>query len=400
MKLFHILFLIIIILTTSVGLFVYHQSMLQKESVHQKRKKLPIPVEAAHVQNGPIALRRTFSGTLEAHTEFIVAPKISGRIERLLVNIADTVTKGMVVAELDSDEYIQEVAQAEADLEVAKAKLMEAENALEIANREFKRIQTLRERGIKSDAQFDLVKANQLAKQAELAVAKAILTKAEAALKTTNIRLGYTKVIADWTGDDAQRVVAETYVNEGDTVSANAPLLLVIQLNPINGVIFVTEKDYTRLSENQIVLLSTDAYADTNFQGRIHRIAPVFRKTTRQARIELLIDNPMKRLKPGMFIRASVVLRQEKNAVIVPQQAITIRNDQTGVFVINETQEKVSWCNVSIGIVENGMAQVEGDSLSGFVVTLGQQLLADDSAVVVSAIKPAESFGQKKTDIK
>ena len=393
-------FLIIIILITSMGLFVYNQKTQQNESVYKSRKKLPIPVEASHIQNGSISLRRTFSGTLEAHTEFIIAPKISGRIERLMVNIADKITKGMVVAELDSDEYIQEVTQAKADLEVAKAKLMAAKNALEIVNRELKRIQTLRERGVKSDSQFDLVKANQLARQAEVVVAKANLTKAEAALKTANIRLGYTKVIADWTGDDTHRVVAETYVNEGDTVSANAPFLLVVQLNPINGIIFVTEKDYTRLSENQMVLLSTDAYDNEKFYGRIHRIAPVFQKATRQARVELLIDNPLKKLKPGMFIRANVLLRQEKNAVIVPQQAITIRNDKTGIFVIDEKQDKVIWRNVTTGIVENGMVQVKGDSLSGYVVTLGQQLLANNSAIVVSSVKPAEYFSHKKAEIK
>jgi RND family efflux transporter MFP subunit len=391
--------ILIILIITSLSVIFFNQIKIQTEPVHNISKRSPIPVEAAEILNGPITLRRTFSGTLEAYTEFIVAPKISGRIERLLVHIADTISKGMVVAELDSDEYIQEVTQAEADLEVAKAKLMAAENALEIVNRELKRIETLRERGVKSDSQFDIVKANQLAKQAELAVAKANLTKAEAFLKTANIRLGYTKVIADWTGDDDQRVVAETFVNEGDTVSANSPFLLVVQLNPITGVIFVTEKDYTKLRINQIVMLSTDAYANDSFQGHIHRISPVFKKTTRQARIELRIDNPAKKLKPGMFIRASVILQRQENAIIIPQQALTIRNDQRGIFVVDEKKAMVKWRNVNIGIVEDGMAQVLGDSLSGYVVTLGQQLLADNSAVVISTVKPAEFFGRKKPGI-
>jgi len=389
------------IVISGFGFFMYNQIIEKSEPIHQNRKRLPIPVEATKIQKGSIDLRRTFSGTLEAYTKFIVAPKISGRIERLCVDIADTITKGMLVAELDSDEYIQEVAQAEADLEVARAKLMEAENALEIVNRELKRIKTLRERGVKSDAQLDSVKANQLAKHAELAVAKANLTKAKAALKTANIRLGYTKVIADWTGDDNQRVVAETFVNEGDTVSANAPFILVVQLNPISGVIFVTEKDYTKLKENQPVMLSTDAFTDENFHGRIYRIAPVFKQATRQAMIELLIDNPEQKLKPGMFIRAGVILQQEKNTVIVPEQALTIRNDQIGIFVIDEKQEKVIWMNVMVGIVQNGLAQIKNnDDISGYVVTLGQQLLANNSKITISTIKPTESFGRKKTDIK
>jgi len=401
MKFSHTIFIIILlIISIFTGLVLINNNQEKLKTANKSNKQKLIPVEASKIQNGPIELRRIFSGSLEAYTEFIVAPKISGRIERLFVDIADTVTKGMVVAELDSAEYIQESAQAEADLEVAKAKLIEAENALQIVNRELKRIKTLRERGVKSDSQFDIVKANQLAKQAELAVAKANLTKAKASLKAANIRLGYTKVKADWTGDDEKRVVAESFVNEGDTISANTPFLLVVELNPITGVIFVTEKDYTKLRENQLVTISTDAYAGESFQGRINRIAPIFRKNTRQARVELLIENSSKRLKPGMFIRAAVILQHVKKAVIVPQQALTIRDDQTGIFVIDKDQEKVLWKNVTVGIIEDDLAQVEGNGLSGCVVTLGQQLLANNSKIVISAIKKAESYRRRKIDSK
>ncbi len=185
-----------------------------------------MPVEVAQIQRGPIALQRTFSGELEALAEFVVAPKVSGRVERVLVNIADTVKRGQVVAELDNDEYVQAVAQAQADLAVARANLSEAKSALEIANREFKRTESLLKRGIASDSEFDAARQDQLAKQAQLKVAAAQVTKAESSLETANIRLGYTKVTAGWTGGDEHRVVAERYVDEGQTVAANAPAAL------------------------------------------------------------------------------------------------------------------------------------------------------------------------------
>ncbi|MGB8335944.1 MAG: efflux RND transporter periplasmic adaptor subunit, partial [Desulfobacterales bacterium] len=49
----------------------------------------PVPVEVTQIQRGPIVLQRTFSGELEALAEFVVAPKVSGRVERVIVNIAD-----------------------------------------------------------------------------------------------------------------------------------------------------------------------------------------------------------------------------------------------------------------------------------------------------------------------
>ena len=356
----------------------------------------PVPVEVAQIQRGPISLQREFSGELEAMAEFVVAPKVSGRVERVFVNIADTIDRGQAVAELDNEEYVQAVAQAQADLEVARAKLSEAKSALEIANREFKRTEALLKRGVASDSEFDAARQDQLAKQAQLKVSAAEVTKAESSLETANIRLGYTRVIAGWTGGDEQRLVAERYVDEGQTVAANAPLLLIVELHPIVGVIFVTERDYAYLKPGQPVSLTTDAYPGEKYEGRIDRIAPIFRKSTRQARIEMTIDNPKHRLKPGMFIRATVVLAQLPEVTIVPEQALTIRDDRSGVFIVSEDGRSVAWREVKVGIRAGDRVQVEGNGLSGRVVTLGQQLVDDGSAINIPAEQNKTTVGHEK----
>jgi RND family efflux transporter MFP subunit len=356
----------------------------------------PVPVEVAQIQRGPIEMQRTFSGELQALAEFVVAPKVSGRVERVFVNIADTVKRGQIVAQLDDDEYVQAVAQAQADLEVARAKLSEAKSVLEIANREFKRTESLLKRGVASDSEFDAAKQERLAKQAQLQVAAAEVTKAESSLETANIRLGYTKVIAGWTGGGEQRIVAERYVDEGQTVAANAPLLLIVELHPIIGVVYVTEADYARLKPGQLVSLTTDAYPGEQYTGRIDRIAPVFRKSTRQARIEMIIDNAQHRLKPGMFIRATVALARVPEATIVPQQALTIRDDRSGVFIVSEDGQSVVWREVKVGIREGDRVQIEGEKLSGQVVMLGQQLVNDGSAITIPDMQNIPAAGRKK----
>jgi RND family efflux transporter MFP subunit len=319
-------------------------------------------------------------------------------VERVLVNIADTVKRGQVVAELDNAEYIQAVTQAQADLLVARANLSEAESALEIANREFKRTESLLKRGIASDSEFDGARQDQLTKQAQRKVAAAQVTKAESALEIANIRLGYTKVTAGWAGGDEQRRVAERYVDEGQTVAANAPLLLIVELQPIVGVVFVTEKDYAFLQPGQPVLLTTDAYPGEQFAGRIDRIAPVFRTATRQARIEMTIDNPHYRLKPGMFIRATVILAQVPQATLIPEQALTIRNDQSGVFIVSADGQSVAWRTVQVGFREGNRVQVKGEDLTGRVVTLGQQLVNDGSRITIPAEQNAIPPGRAEVD--
>jgi RND family efflux transporter MFP subunit len=202
-------------------------------------------------------------------------------------------------------------------------------------------------------------------------------------LETAHIRLRYTRVTAGWTGGGENRIVAERYVDEGQTVAANAPLLLIVELNPIVGVIFVTEKDYANLEPGQLVALTTDAYPGEHYSGRIDRIAPVFRRSTRQARIEMIIENPRHRLKPGMFIRATVVLDRVTEVTIVPVQALTKRDDRNGVFIVSTDGRSVAWHEVTAGIREGGRVQVKGEGLSGWVVTLGQQLVDDGSSITI-----------------
>ncbi len=343
----------------------------------------PVPVEVAPVEHGPIALKRTFSGELEALAEFVVAPKVSGRVERVFVNIADEVKRGQVVAELDNGEYVQAVAQARAELAVARANLSEVESALENAGKEFERTESLLKRGIASESEYDASRQEKLVMQARKQVASAQVAKARASLETARIRLGYTRVMAGWTGGDEDRVVAERYVDEGQTVAANAPLLSIVELHPIVGIFFVTERDYARLRPGQPVSLTTEAYPDEAHDGVIVRIAPVFRNATRQARVEIRIDNPSRRLKPGMFMRATVVLAEVPEATIVPEQALTLRNDRSGVFIVREDGRSVAWREVKVGILEEDRIQVEGEGLTGRVVTLGQQLLDHGSPITL-----------------
>lgn len=349
------------------------------------------PVEVAAITQGPITLWRTFNGTLAARAEFTAAPKIGGRVELLAVNLADPVTRGQMVAALDNGEYVQAVTQAEADLAVANANLVETTSALEIAKRDFARVQTLNRRGVASESQFDATMANLAAKEASLEVTRAHLARAEALLETARIKLGYTRVTADWHGGASQRVVAERYVDEGHTVAANTPLLRIVELDPLTGIIFVTEKDYARLQVGQTAQLTTDAYPGETFAGRLDRISPVFQKETRQARVELAIANPGFRLKPGMFVRATVQLAHVADATIVPEAALTSRDNQTGLFVVNAKQQTVTWQPVQIGIREGNQVQVMGTNPGGLVVAMGQQLLDDGSLITISsAAKPRD----------
>lgn len=344
----------------------------------------PMPVEVGTIEREPIELRRTFTGTLEASAAFVVAPKVGGRIEELTPDLGDNVAWNQVVARLDNAEFRQAVAQAEADVEVAKANLKEAESLLEIARREVQRVESLSKRGVSSESERDAAMAELLAREAHLQVSQAQLVRAEAELEAARVRLGYTEVTAGWSGTSGeQRIVAERFVDEGETVSANAPLLEIVDLNPVTAVFYVTERDYALLKQGQKVVLRTDAYPGETFSGSLNRIAPVFRENTRQARVELIVDNSDLRLKPGMFVRATIVLDRVEEAVTIPAQALTRRDGVDGVFLVDQEKATVGWQPVTPGIRQEERLEILDTGLSGQVVTLGQQLLDDGSPVIL-----------------
>ncbi len=346
----------------------------------------PAPVEVAEIARGDLVQRRTISGTLEASSEFVVAPKTSGRVVELGVDLSDPVRRGEVVARLDDAEAVQAVAQADADLAVARAQLAEAVGALEIAERTLARVRLLRERQMAAEIELDAALSDHVTRKAQVEVARARVTRAEASVEAAKIRLGYSSVIADWSDGDDERVVAERFVDEGETVSANAPLYRVVDLDPIVGVVFVPERDYARLHVGQPVVLTTDAYPADRFEGTIERIAPVFRESTRQARVELRIENGRRELKPGMFIRATVELDRVEDAVVVPFAALTERKGATGVFLLDADGRHVRWRPVRVGVKEAARVQivpVDGEPPAGRVVVLGQHLVDDGSEVVI-----------------
>lgn len=97
-----------------------------------------------------------------------------------------------------------------------------------------------------------------------------------------------------------------------------------------------------------------------------------------------------------MSIQATVVMERAPEATVIPEQALTTRNEKTGIFVVNDDGKSVNWREVKLGIREGDRVQVEGEGLSGRVVTLGQQLVGDGSAITISADQGKTTFDRER----
>lgn len=358
------------------------------------KEKRAVPVEVAAVERGAIENRRVFNGTLDAFAELGIAPKIAGVVEKVPVDLGDPVPEGQVLVALDDDEHRQAVALAEAEVTVAQARLLETESAFTTAKRELERVETLHGRGLTSDALLDSTRAAERAAEAALQGARGGLARARAELATARIRLGYTVIRAGKLEGGGTRVVSERHVDPGDTVAANTPLLTVMEIDPLVAAIAVTEQDYPRISAGQKATLTTDALPGRSFDAKVERVAPAFDEASRQARVELRVDNKGLELKPGLFARVLLVLGKEPDATIVPESALTRRGERDGVFVVSGDGKSVSFRPVAIGIRDGKRVQVRGQGVSGRVVTLGQQLLDNGSAIIVQT--GSREVGKKK----
>lgn len=341
-----------------------------------------VAVEVRAVESGVLRDVRQFTGTLESSARFTVAAKVGGLVQSVLVDLGDRVEQGQVIARIDDAELVQAVAQAEADLAVRRAELARARSDLSLAERDFERGEQLRERGIAAESQLDEISARLGSAQASLQLAEAQVARAESALVLRRIELGYARVTAAWSENAAYGSVAERYQDPGNTVEANAPIVSVVSLDPLKAVVTVTERDYAGLRIGQRAELTTDGAPGRAFEATILRIAPVFSETSRQARIELSVPNPDGLLRPGMFARVRIVLAEVEAAGIVPLDALARREGREVVFVLDGA-DAVRMIEVRRGVTEGGRVQIVDPPISGRVVTLGQQLLQDGSAVRV-----------------
>jgi RND family efflux transporter MFP subunit len=365
-----------------------------------ERRAAPVAVEIEAVRKATIRDTANFTGTLEPKSQYTVAPKIAGRLEKLMVDIGDRINRNQLIAVLDDEEYSQQVRQAEADLLVAKANLEESRSSLDVAKRELERVEELHKKGISADSELDASKGAHATQEARYKVAQAQVANREAALEAARIRLSYTKITASWEEGTNPRVVGERFVHEGTMLTPNAPILSLLEINPLLAIIHITDKDYFRVKPGQTAFISSDALPDKTAIGEIVRIAPLLKETSREARIEIELANPQGLFKPGMFVNIRIEFATHEDATVVPVSSVVKRGDQQGIFLADKENNTVQFIPVTVGISTNELTEItEPPTIEGQVVTLGQHLLADGSPIILSEPSSSQnSEAAKKTN--
>jgi multidrug efflux pump subunit AcrA (membrane-fusion protein) len=160
-------------------------------------------------------------------------------------------------------------------------------------------------------------------------------------------------------------------------------------------VIYATEKEYFRIQPGQDVAITSTAFPGRAFQGKVTRVAPLLKETSRQARVEIDIDHKDDSLKPGMFVNAGIEFARRDKAKLVPFSSLVQRENQSGVFIADMESKKAFFQPVKVGIVEGETAEVlDPADLSGYAVVLGQHLLQDGMNIILPERMSGQASGQ------
>ncbi len=350
-----------------------------------------VAVEVDTVRFGPIQDVREYTGSVYPRYQYILAPKVSGRIIGISKRIGDWVRTGETIARIDDAEYQQAVREAEANLKIAEASLAEARSQFELASQEKARVESLQEKGIASSAELDAAVTNFTAQQSRYELAQAQVEQRQASLKSAQIRLSYTQLTASEPG-----FIGERFVDEGALLAPNSPVVSIIGIDSVIVRTTIIERDYGRIQNEQHVVVTVDAFPDKQFFGSVSRIAPMLQETSRVAQMEVEVENKGFLLKPGMFARVYVRIAEKDTTQIIPATALVNRSGESGVFVVDAADAIAHYIPVNVGISTANTVEILSPQLNGLIITLGHHLLDEGSPVLLPKAPNAKPDEQSR----
>jgi multidrug efflux pump subunit AcrA (membrane-fusion protein) len=181
-------------------------------------------------------------------------------------------------------------------------------------------------------------------------------------------------------------IIGRVHVDRGTNVTPQTAIALVVNMDKVQINLDIPERYLPQVAIGMEAKIAVDAYPDGKFTGTVTKISPVVDVETRTAPIEITIDNPGHRLKPGMFARLKLNLEERKNVPVILKEAILGKEPLTYVYVVNG--DVAHSRKVTLGIREGAYFEVrEGLKEGDLVVIMGQQRLLDNAQVLVEEDK-------------
>jgi len=290
------------------------------------------------------------SGTVEAISSIEIKSKASGQVLFLGAEIGDFVEQGVVLARIDQRTPTNTLAQANADLEVAKVRLSNAKN-------QFNRSKRLHDEGNISDKSFEDAQEASSSAQAQFVRAEVFLENARIALDDTSVRSPIAGTVISRLAEVGQVITSPTSAVGGGTL-----LMEMADLNKVRVRALIDEIDIGKISIGQEVTLKVSAYRDKRFTGVVSKIEPMSKIDQNVTTFPVLIDieNKDNLLLIGMNTDVEIEILNEEVALALPAGSLRTRKDIVSVApLLGITQE-----DLNIFLTD----KVAGENFNTFIV--------------------------------
>ncbi len=300
-------------------------------------------IKVLEVQSQTIDLVEKFTASVEPVVKNNIVPNSPGRIRKIMVEVGDNVKKGQKLAQMDV------------------ANLSNLESQVANYKKVYQRVSELFEVGGAS--------------QQDLDGAKLQLSMAEINLKNLQEN---TFLLSPING-----VVTSRNYDNDDIYNGQLPILTVMQMNPVQMKINVSETYFSKMKKGMPVEIALDVYPDKVFKGKVNLVYPTIDEMSRTFGVEVVAENAGSQIRPGMFARVSVHFGKAEK-ILVPDLSVIKQNGSGEKFVFVHSSGTVKFVKVEVGRrYDNSFEILSGLTPGDQVVIAGQSKIMDGSKVEV-----------------
>jgi membrane fusion protein, multidrug efflux system len=336
-----------VILLGAVGWYIF-ASNANGQTANNQGGGHPTPVDVALARSGEVVDAIEIVGTARAREAVTIVARTSGRVARILFEEGQVVKAGMPLVELDSEAERAELRQARAQLEDARAQYERARS---------------------------LGGSRHIA-EAEVETRRSAVAVAQARVDLARARLAEQQISAPFDG-----IVGIREISLGAVVDPQTRLTTLDDLSSVRLDFHVPERFLARVTAGRTVIARSAAYPDQAFDGEVTQVDSRVDPVTRSVRVQALIPNQDRHLRPGMFLTVEMLLARRPDAVLVPEEALIVEGTRRYVYVVSEGRAQRT--EVRTGVRRDGLVEItQGVHPGDPVVVGGSQRLRGESALV------------------
>jgi len=349
----------------------YASGAARNQAAQASAKAQAIPVSVASVQKIDFPIYLTGLGTVQGFNTVQVRTRVDGQIDKIAFIEGQIVKQGDLLAEIDPRPF-------QAALDQAKAKKAQDEANLANANLDLQRYTKLGEFATRQQTDTQRSTVAQLTAQ---------IAADEAAIANAQTQLDYTQVKAPISG-----VAGLRQVDIGNIVNASSqtPIVTIAQIEPIAVIFTAPEEQLPYINEGQaakplkVIAMTTDG-KKTLAEGELAVVNNQVDTTSGTVRLKAVFDNKNHALWPGQSVSTRLLVRTDKNASVVPDEAIQHSTDGLYAYVVNK-DNKAELHRVKVSYSIDGRSVVDEGLTPGQQVITGGQFKVQPGSIVTTAV--------------